>query len=102
MGAWDQSSAKASDIYTLYTVSLHNGQAQLRLAAQRLAQLRDRMDAQGRITGKDIATLLQQGNTMLARAKAQKLMSDDVIGDLLEVLEMQIGVLVEHIGELDR
>jgi len=60
------------------------------------------MDAQGRITGKDIATLLQQGNTMLARAKAQKLMSDDVIGDLLEVLEMQIGVLVEHIGELDR
>jgi len=35
-------------------------------------------------------------------SKAQKLMSDDVIGDLLEVLEMQIGVLVEHIGELDR
>ena len=38
----------------------------------------------------------------MARAKAQKLIRDDVYGDLLERLEMLVGVLLEHIVELDR
>ena len=59
------------------------------------------MDAQGQVVGRDISILLQQGNVMLARAKAQKLMQEEVTGDLLENLEMQIGVLVEHFGDLD-
>ncbi|KAA1472486.1 hypothetical protein DENSPDRAFT_821369 [Dentipellis sp. KUC8613] len=75
--------------------------AQFRLCAQQLGQIRDRKDAEGHIVGRDITTLLQQGNVMLARAKAQKLIHDDVLGDVLEILEMQIGVLLERFGELD-
>jgi hypothetical protein len=77
-------------------------QAQFRLTAQRLGQLRDRKDAQGRLIGKDISILLQQGNETLARAKAQRLIQDEIMGNLLENLEMQIGVLLERFSELER
>jgi hypothetical protein len=77
-------------------------QAQLRLAAQRLAQIRDRTDAQGHVISKDIATLLSQRSVTLARAKAQKLIHDEIVGDMLEHLEMLLGVLSERIAELDR
>ena len=77
-------------------------QAQFRLTAQRLGQLRDRKDAQGRLIGKDISILLQQGNETLARAKAQRLIQDEIMGNLLENLEMQIGVLIERFSELER
>ncbi|KAH8106747.1 regulator of Vps4 activity in the MVB pathway-domain-containing protein [Cristinia sonorae] len=76
--------------------------AQLRLTAQRLGQLQYRMDSQGQITRKDIAILLQQGNIALARAKAQKLIRDDRYADLLQTLEMQVGVVLEHMAELER
>ncbi len=77
-------------------------QAQMRLTAQRLGQLQDRMDSQAQITQRDIATLLQQGNVALARAKAQKLMRDDVKSDLMQTLEMHIGVVLGHLNELER
>lgn len=77
-------------------------QTQMRLTAQRLGQLQDRMDSQAQITQRDIATLLQQGNVALARAKAQKLMRDDVKGDLMQTLEMHIGVILGHLNELER
>ena len=77
-------------------------QAQLRLTAQRLGQLQDRMDSQAQITQRDIATLLQQGNVALARAKAQKLMREDVKSDLLQTLEMHVGVILGHLNELER
>ena len=77
-------------------------QAQLRLTAQRLGQLQDRMDSQAQITQRDIATLLQQGNIALARAKAQKLMREDVKSDLLQTLEMHVGVILGHLNELER
>lgn len=77
-------------------------QAQLRLTAQRLGQIQDKLDSQGQITRGDIATLLQQGNISLARAKAQKSIHDDIYGDLLQTLEMQVGVILEHVGELER
>ncbi|KAI1794530.1 regulator of Vps4 activity in the MVB pathway-domain-containing protein [Ganoderma leucocontextum] len=76
--------------------------AQMRLTAQRLGQLQDRMDSQAQITQRDIATLLQQGNVALARAKAQKLMRDDVKSDLMQTLEMHIGVILGHLNELER
>ncbi|KAI9446513.1 regulator of Vps4 activity in the MVB pathway-domain-containing protein [Lactarius indigo] len=85
MAVWDSTRAKA----------------QFRLTAQRLGQLRDRKDAQGRLISKDISILLQQGNETLARAKAQRLMQDEIMGNLLENLEMQIGVLLERFSELD-
>ncbi|KAI0306632.1 regulator of Vps4 activity in the MVB pathway-domain-containing protein [Multifurca ochricompacta] len=75
--------------------------AQLRLTAQRLGQLRDRKDAQGQVIGKDISILLQHGSETLARSKAQRLMQDEVMGDLFENLEMQIGVLLERFSELE-
>ncbi|KAI0032275.1 regulator of Vps4 activity in the MVB pathway-domain-containing protein [Vararia minispora EC-137] len=85
MASWDPTRAKS----------------QLRLAAQRLAQQRDRTDAQGHVVSRDIATLLGQRQTMLARAKAQRLIRDEILGDMLEHLEMHLGVLSERIAELD-
>ena len=60
------------------------------------------MESQAQITQRDIATLLQQGNIALARAKAQKLMREDVRSDLLQTLEMQVGIILEHAGDLER
>ena len=77
-------------------------QAQLRLTAQRLGQLQDKLEAQGQITRRDITTLLQQNNLILARAKAQKLIREDIYGDLLQTLEMHLGIISEHLGEFER
>ncbi|KAG6903192.1 hypothetical protein C0995_002735 [Termitomyces sp. Mi166 len=75
---------------------------QLRLTSRKLGQLQERQDSQGAITRKDIATLLQQRKVSLARAKAQSLQREDALGDLLEVLEMYVGQLLEHFQELDQ
>ncbi|KAG6911447.1 hypothetical protein DXG01_014521 [Tephrocybe rancida] len=76
--------------------------AQLRLTTLRLGQLQEKKDSQGAIIRRDIATLLQQRNVGLARAKAQNLQKEDALGDLLEVLEMHVGQLLEHFNELDQ
>ncbi|KAG2367514.1 regulator of Vps4 activity in the MVB pathway-domain-containing protein [Suillus spraguei] len=76
-------------------------QVLLRSTSQRLGQIQERIDSQGQITRRDIATLLQQNNTALARAKAQNLIQDDTKGDLLEVIEMHVSMVIEHLGELD-
>ncbi|KAJ3541193.1 hypothetical protein NM688_g6119 [Phlebia brevispora] len=76
--------------------------AQLRLTAQRLGQLQDKLEAQAQITRKDIATLLHQGNLILARAKAQKLIREDIYGDLLQNVEMHVGIILEHMGDFER
>ncbi|KAK7014965.1 DUF292-domain-containing protein [Favolaschia claudopus] len=77
--------------------------ALFRLTSQRLGQLQEKKDSKASITRRDIATLLQQGNVGLARAKAQNLIQEDgVAGDLLEILEMHIGVLLEHFAEIDQ
>ncbi|KAG6814300.1 hypothetical protein H0H92_013425 [Tricholoma furcatifolium] len=76
--------------------------SQLRLTTQRLGQSQERQDSQGAITRRDIATLLQQRNVSLARAKAQSLQREDALGDLLEVIEMHVGQLLEHFNELDQ
>lgn len=64
--------------------------------------MQDKLDSQGQITRRDIAILLQQGNVALARAKAQKCIHDDIYSDLLQTLEMQVGVILEHVGDLER
>ncbi|KAJ3796720.1 regulator of Vps4 activity in the MVB pathway-domain-containing protein [Lentinula aff. detonsa] len=80
---------------------LTSAKAQLRLASQRLGHLQEKNDSRGSITRRDIATLLQQGNAGLARVKAQNLYQDDIQGDAFEVLEMHVGVVLEHILELE-
>ncbi|THH29641.1 hypothetical protein EUX98_g4555 [Antrodiella citrinella] len=75
--------------------------AQLRLTAQRLGQSQYKMDSQGQVTRRDISILLSQGNIALARAKAQKLIRDDKYADLLQALEMQVGVVLEHMHEFE-
>ena len=45
--------------------------------------------------------MLQQGNAELARAKAQHLLEEDILGDVLEILEMHIGLILEHFNDLD-
>ncbi|KAJ3916268.1 regulator of Vps4 activity in the MVB pathway-domain-containing protein [Lentinula edodes] len=76
-------------------------QAQLRLTTQRLGHLQEKNDSRGSITRRDIATLLQQGNVGLARVKAQNLFQDDIQGDVFEMLVMHVGVILEHIMELE-
>ena len=102
---WDPVNAKVCGISRflgLPSGRLHSLQAQLRLTAQRLGQLRNRKDAQGQVIGRDVSILLQQGNETLARAKAQRLIQDEIMGDLLQSLEVQIGVILEHFSELER
>ncbi|KAG7452620.1 uncharacterized protein BT62DRAFT_925178 [Guyanagaster necrorhizus] len=74
---------------------------QLRLTGQRLGQLQERNDSKSSITRRDISTLLQQGDIVLARAKAQKLIEEDAAGDVLEMLAMYSGLLLEHFHELE-
>jgi hypothetical protein len=77
-------------------------QAQLRLTAQRLGQLQERKDSLGQSTRMEIADLLRQGNVRLARAKAQNLLHENTVADLLEALEMHVGLLVEHFAEIEQ
>lgn len=76
--------------------------SQLRQTSQRLGQAQAKNDSQASITRTDIATLIQRGNVSLAREKAEKLITDEAYNDLLEELEMQIGVLLEYFHELER
>jgi len=77
-------------------------QAQLRTTSQRLGQIQAKNDSQASITRTDIATLIQRGNVSLAREKAEKLILDEAFGDLVEELEMQIGVILERFHEFER
>ncbi|KAK1224708.1 hypothetical protein PQX77_012381 [Marasmius sp. AFHP31] len=72
----------------------------LRTTSQRLGQLQDKNDAKGVATRREIAALLQQGNINAARMKAQVVMQEDVFGDVLEMLEMHVGIILEHISEI--
>ncbi|KAJ7063188.1 regulator of Vps4 activity in the MVB pathway-domain-containing protein [Mycena amicta] len=76
--------------------------ALLRLAASKLGQLQERKDSQATVIRHDISTLLHRREVGLARTKAQNLMSEDQVGDLLENLEMQLGILLEHFAEVDQ
>jgi hypothetical protein len=78
----------------------HYFQAQLRATAQKLGQLQQRKDGEAKIKRRDIATLLQT-NIGIARDKAQNLIQEEILGNVLEVLEMQIGVILERIVELE-
>lgn len=106
MITWDPTNAEVRGAFRAsgdrHQRDYHSIQAQLRLTAQRLGQLRNRKDAQGQVIGRDVSILLQQGNETLARAKAQRLIQDEIMGDLLQSLEMQIGVLLEHFSDLQR
>lgn len=46
--------------------------------------------------------MLRDGNVSLARAKAAKLIKEDALGDVLEVLGMHLGVVLDHFHELER
>lgn len=77
-------------------------QAQFRTAAQKLGQLQDKFESQAQITKGDIATLLRQGNIGLARAKAENVIKDEIHTDLLQTLEMYLGVVLEHFVEIEK
>lgn len=81
---------------------LSSFQAQFRFAAQKLGQLQDKYESQGQITKGDIATLLRQGNIGLARAKAESAIKNEIHADLLQVLEMYLGVVLEQFAEIDK
>ena len=106
MATWDASVVKVHQFNLISHVLLSQTdcpfQTQLRLTAQRLGQLQERKDSQGQSTRKDIAHLLQRGNIGLARVKAQNLIHEDSVADLLEALEIHIGLLVEHFTEIEQ
>ena len=77
-------------------------QAQFRFAAQKLGQLQDKFESQAQVTKGDIATLLRQGNIGLARAKAESVIKDEIHTDLLQVLEMYLGVVLEQFAEIEK
>ncbi len=77
-------------------------QAQLRSTIQLLGQLQLKKDASAQIIRRDIATLLGKGNITLARRKAYKLVQDETLVDLLELLEQQVGTLLDRFTELER
>ena len=54
------------------------------------------------ITSRDIATLLEQRDVSLARAKAQKLMLEEAVSNAMEILEMHCGVILERFADLDK
>lgn len=62
--------------------------------------MQEKKDSEGSVMRRDIATLLQNKEIELARAKALKLTQQDILGDLLEMLGMHLGLLVEHFNEL--
>ena len=82
--------------------SLSLFQAQFRTAAQRLGQLQDKFESQAQIAKGDIATLLRQGNIGLARAKAENVIKDEIHADLLQTLEMYLGVVLEQFVEIEK
>jgi len=59
-------------------------------------------DANAQIIRRDIATLLGKGNITLARRKAYELVQDETLVDLLELLEQQVGTLLDRFTELER
>ncbi|KAH8833858.1 regulator of Vps4 activity in the MVB pathway-domain-containing protein [Flagelloscypha sp. PMI_526] len=76
--------------------------ALLRSASQRLGQLQSQKDSKAAITRRDIATLLRNGDVALARAKGHNLVLEDTMSDLLEVLGMYLGVVLEHFKSVDQ
>ncbi len=102
---WDSTSAKVCTTginHLIHLALIESEKAQLRSSIQRLGQLQAKKDAEASITRKDIATLLQQGNVTLARSKAQKLIQEDSLTDLLEILEQQIGTVLDRFSELEQ
>jgi hypothetical protein len=77
-------------------------QAQFRTAAQKLGQLQDKSESQAQVTKGDIATLLRHGNIGLARAKAESVIKDEIHADLLQTLEMYLGVVLEQFAEIEK
>ena len=75
-------------------------QTLLKATSHHLAQLQEREYSQSQITRRGIATLLNVGtsNTLLARIKAQNLVRDKAMGDVLGVLETCIGELESDIS----
>jgi len=67
-----------------------------------LGQLQDKFESQAQVTKGDIATLLRQGNIGLARAKAESVIKDEIHTDLLQVLEMYLGVVLEQFAEIEK
>lgn len=84
------------------SVTLSFFQAQFRLAAQRLGQLQEKFESHAQVTKGDIGTLLRQGNVGLARAKAEGVIKDEIHSDLLQTLEMYLGVVLEQFAEIEK
>ena len=101
---WESSTAKVS-IFTSFVgqkfIPSHNTQAQLQFTSQRLGQEQAKHNSQATLTRADIATLVQQGNVLLAREKAEKLIQEDGFNEVLEVVELELGVILERFQELE-
>ncbi|KAG9313345.1 hypothetical protein JVU11DRAFT_5652 [Chiua virens] len=82
-------------------MTVFHPQSLLRTTSQRLGQLQERKDSQGKLARRDIAAYLSQGHIALARAKAATVIQEDVMSDLLEELEMLVGAVGSRVEELE-
>jgi NACalpha-BTF3-like transcription factor len=76
-------------------------QAQLRYTSQRLGQEQAKHNSQATLTRADIATLVQQGNVLLAREKAEKLIQENGFNDVVEAVEVELGVILDRFQEFE-
>jgi hypothetical protein len=67
-----------------------------------LGQIEEKTDSRGIIARKDVATLLQQGNVALARAKAANLIQEDAFGEVLELILENLGLILERFADIDQ
>ncbi|KAF9053204.1 regulator of Vps4 activity in the MVB pathway-domain-containing protein [Panaeolus papilionaceus] len=90
-----------ASVITLYLYKPERFMSNLRPSIQKLGQIQAKNDAQANITRADISILIQQGDFLVAREKAEKVIQDEAFGDLLEELEAHVGTLIEGVGELE-
>lgn len=99
---WETSAAQVSLLTKCVRLKLiQDIQAQLRFTSRRFGQEQAKHNSQATLTQADISTLVQQGNVLLAREKAEKLIEEDGFNDVLEVVDTKLGVILERFQELE-
>ena len=77
-------------------------QTQIRHGIQTLRQLQDQKLSDAHIARRDIATLLKQNNILLARAKAQKLLKEESVCEVLDIVDSYCTFILDHYKELEK
>lgn len=89
----------ADEIHATISSQRHS-QSQLRAAAQSLGTRLEKKDAASRDARQHVVHLLLQNDVDGARMQTRRVMHDDALGDVYELLESYCGGLLDRLGEL--